>query len=138
MTHHKPRRSNDARPAHHSKRPKISPFTLFGGFALASILVLILWVTLSLDWPLYLAWPLVTGAVTLAVYAFDKAQARNGAQRVPEVVLYALSLAGGFAGGFLAMIIGRHKTLHASFWVAQWLGLIMYAGVVWWLSTQGI
>ena len=62
---------------------------------------------LGLAW---LAWLILTGAVTYAGFAWDKAMARKGRRRVPERRLLWLCALGGAWGGKLAQRRLRHKT----------------------------
>ena len=67
------------------------------------------------------------GLITFLIYGYDKLQAKRGARRVPERTLLLLALAGGALGGWAGMLIWRHKTRHASFWIAQIAGTIVIA-----------
>jgi uncharacterized membrane protein YsdA (DUF1294 family) len=134
MTRHaNTKRPRPKRTAHTNRRRR-SPERLFGGIALVAFVAVLVWVTLSFDWPLIVTWPVVLTPITFLFYAFDKHQSRGSGLRVPEVVLLLLALGGGFAGGFLAMKLMRHKTQHLRFWLAQGAGLALWVGVVWWLS----
>ena len=57
----------------------------------------------------YLLWVLTLSIVTLLFYGYDKLQAKRGGWRVPERVLHVLGLVGGFLGGWLGMVVFRHK-----------------------------
>ena len=46
----------------------------------------------------------------LALLGWDKRRARRGSRRVPEAVLHALELVGGWPGALLGMRWFRHKT----------------------------
>lgn len=74
--------------------------------------------------------------VAFALYAHDKAQARDGGRRVPERTLLLAALWGG-AGAWLACGLMRHKTRKQPFRAlmngAVILHLIGAATVVWWL-----
>ena len=50
---------------------------------------------------------------------------------MPETALRLLSLIGGALGGWAGMLIWRHKTNHASFWIAQVAGTIAIAAALW-------
>ena len=67
------------------------------------------------------------GLITFLIYGYDKLQAKRGGRRVPERTLLLLALAGGALGGWAGMLIWRHKTRHASFWIAQIAGTIVIA-----------
>ena len=65
------------------------------------------------------------GLITFLIYGYDKLQARRGGRRVSERTLLLLALAGGALGGWAGMLIWRHKTRHAIFWIAQIAGTIV-------------
>ena len=46
--------------------------------------------------PPYIAWVLVWSVITFGLYGYDKAQAKLGGGRVPEIVLHGCALIGGF------------------------------------------
>ena len=62
-------------------------------------------------------------------YGADKLKAKQGAWRVPEKVLLSLSFFGGAPGGILCMLLFRHKTKHWYFWLVNFLGLALVAGL---------
>lgn len=97
-----------------AQRPSASnqAFVLFGlllGLGLFIILMLSNWLFWYLNW--LLGW-----SITLFIlYGIDKAQAGLKRSRVPEVLLHSLALIGGFAGGWLGMMLFHHKTSQANF-----------------------
>lgn len=52
----------------------------------------------------------LTSLAVLVLFGWDKRQARRGSRRVPEAVLHALELLGGWPGALLGMRWFRHKT----------------------------
>lgn len=54
-------------------------------------------------------------AGSAGLFAYDKFQASRGGWRVPERQLCTTALAGGWAGGLMAMQMFRHKTRKQSF-----------------------
>ncbi len=87
---------------------------LFLTFGLGIMLFLLLW--LKLNWKWCWAWWVGMSVVTFAIYGLDKLQAQmSNGQRVPEMVLHLLALAGGVAGAWIGRGIFRHKTLHLKF-----------------------
>jgi|SRR5215213_1342579 len=108
----------------------------------ASIAAVVVWSALfvvlivAFDWPLYIDWLIAGTVTTFLFYAVDKAQARRGGWRVPEIVLQGMVLAGGVIGGWLGMLVLRHKTLHRSFWVVQWVATALHAVLVWLLLVR--
>ncbi len=61
--------------------------------------------------------------ITFFTYLGDKKKAKKKRWRTPEKVLLGLSFLGGAVGGYLAMILCRHKTKHWYFHVVNLLGL---------------
>lgn len=107
------------------RSPKYTFAFVAFGLALAAFLALA-WFT-PLD--SLLLWIVATGAATFVLYGYDKAQAKTGGGRVPEIVLHGTALAGGFIGGWLGMFIFRHKTRHASFKIVLALATILWMGI---------
>lgn len=91
---------------------------------------------LSMGWQGISLIPLAAyGAVsllTLLLYWHDKRQARNGGQRIPEKILHALELAGGWPGALLAQQVFRHKTRKVSYQVLFWLIVVLHQ--VFWID----
>jgi len=67
-----------------------------------------------------------TGVVTFLLYGFDKMQAKRDAERVPEIVLHLLVLAGGFTGGWAGRFVFRHKTRKPVFLVILILATVAH------------
>jgi uncharacterized membrane protein YsdA (DUF1294 family) len=67
------------------------------------------------DWTPLWAFLSAASLVGFALVAIDKRRARRGARRVPEAVLHALALLGGWPGEVLAMLAVRHKTRKGAF-----------------------
>jgi uncharacterized membrane protein YsdA (DUF1294 family) len=63
----------------------------------------------------YPAWLIGWSVATFVAYAADKAQARRGGWRIPEIVLHGLAVIGGAAGGWLGLLVLHHKTRHPVF-----------------------
>ena len=82
---------------------------------------------LASGFPVIVAYIVGLGLITFVIYGYDKLQAKRGGRRVPERTLLLLALAGGALGGWAGMLIWRHKTRHASFWIAQIAGTIVIA-----------
>ena len=77
------------------------------------------------------AYVLGFGLITFLTYGYDKLQAIRGGRRVPESALLLLALIGGALGGWAGMLIWRHTTNHASFWIAQVVGTVAIVAVLW-------
>lgn len=81
----------------------------------------------------FLLWLLAATTVTFLLYGYDKAQARRGGGRVPELVLHGAALAGGFAGGWAGMYVFRHKTLHANFKIVLALATLLWLVLIYFI-----
>ena len=89
----------------------------------------------------FLLYLIAINVVTFSLFAWDKHVAASGnryRRRVPEARLLGLSLAGGSAGGLIAMYAFRHKTKK---WYFVW-GLPAFAAldsaVVLYLRSVGL
>lgn len=63
--------------------------------------------------------------VLFVLFGRDKAAAQRGARRTPETTLLALAVLGGSLGGFLGMLLFRHKTRKPAFRIGLPLILIV-------------
>jgi uncharacterized membrane protein YsdA (DUF1294 family) len=61
------------------------------------------------------AYLLLINAVSFLLMGFDKLSAKVDYERVPEMWFFLISLAGGFAGVVLGMLVFHHKTSKTSF-----------------------
>lgn len=68
--------------------------------------------------------------ITYAVYAVDKAAARQGRRRVPERMLHIFALLGGWPGALLAQQHLRHKSSKTRFLALFWLTVLIHMAVV--------
>lgn len=68
--------------------------------------------------------------LTYIVYAWDKAAARNGAERIREDHLHLLALAGGWPGAVLAQRFLRHKSSKTAFRTVFWCTVAANCGVL--------
>ena len=105
-------------------------------FAVATLVGgLLLWVVVqpALGWHWYAAWLLTWSVITLLLYAFDKLQAQRGERRVlrvPEIVLLGTAVLGGFLGGWIGLLVLRHKTRHQVFWTVLIVSTLAHAVLV--------
>jgi uncharacterized membrane protein YsdA (DUF1294 family) len=78
-------------------------------------------------------WLLATGVIGFLVMGVDKARARGGERRIPEVALLVTSLVGGFFGVAVGAVLFHHKTSKLSFLV-----LFLPTVIIWLLALQTI
>ena len=71
--------------------------------------------------------------VLLVLFGRDKAAARRGGRRTPETTLLALAVIGGSLGGWLGMLLFRHKTRKPAFRIGLPLILIVQLLLAGWL-----
>ena len=77
------------------------------------------------------------GAVTFLAFGLDKWRASRSGCRLPESFLVLLGALGGWPGGWLGMILFRHKTAKGTFQFKFALALIPFAAEVWaWLHWR--
>lgn len=96
---------------------KLAMFVLLCGMPLYGVIALGL---RGGSWPAIAAYPLLSLAA-FALYGYDKKQARDQGQRVPEKVLHAAEVAGGWPGALVAQQVFRHKTRKVSYQLVFWL-----------------
>ena len=106
-------------------------FTL-AAVACIAIVALIVW-RLGLSLPLLPTWLVCVNVVAFAFYGWDKLQAMRDGWRVPEIVLHALSLLGGFVGAWLGRRTFRHKTREPLFLAIIILSAVLHVALLVWL-----
>ena len=57
----------------------------------------------------------VLSLTLFVMYGIDKAAARRGGRRIPEIALHLVSVAGGWPGALVAQRVFHHKTRKKSF-----------------------
>jgi len=78
-----------------------------------------------------LVWFAGFSTVSFLVFGFDKWKSSHNRWRVPESSLVWLGLLGGWPGGWLGMVLFRHKSAKRSFQFKYALALIPFAAEVW-------
>ena len=88
---------------------------------------------------IHLAWIYLISIslITFLLYGYDKFQARNNRQRVPELVLHILTLIGGTVGAFLGQILFRHKTRKWTFQLVFISIVVVQISVILWWVVRG-
>jgi len=113
-----------------------SPIVVYGVIGIATALFGMLVPFFFVKVHILLAWFLSVSAVTFVLYGFDKARAKIGGFRVPELVLHSLSLLGGSPGALAGQKVFHHKTAKASFQVVFWLIFIGQIALTIFLLTR--
>ena len=67
----------------------------------------------------------IISLITFIMYGVDKHRAIKGAWRISERVLISFSLFGGGVGGWLGMMLFRHKTRHWYFYLFNIFGIAL-------------
>ena len=112
---------------------KKSPYTLYILLAVVLTVVFGAAIFILTEWGFFWIWLLTLSVVTFIAYGYDKAQAKAGGSRIPEIVLHGLALAGGFLGGWLGRAIFRHKTRKASFTIVLIVSTAIYLALIYYL-----
>lgn len=68
--------------------------------------------------------------LAFVLYAADKIKAKRGLWRVSEAALLGISFIGGALGGYLAMLLFRHKTRKAYFHFVNLVGILWQAALL--------
>ena len=79
------------------------------------------------------AYVVIINLIGIAVMGIDKSKARRHAWRIPEKVLFAVSLLGGSLGTWAGMYLFRHKTKHWYFVIGMPLIAIVQIALAVWL-----
>ena len=72
----------------------------------------------------------VINFTTWAAYGLDKGRAKSGKWRIPERTLLLLALIGGSLGALAGMIMFRHKTRKAKFFVSVPVMFVVHCVIV--------
>ncbi len=114
-------------------------FTVFGIIAIIASVGLFLLLETSTTWVWYWNWLVAISVVTFIFYAYDKISAKAGTGRIPEMLLHLLSVAGGFAGALLGMLVFRHKSnlkAHPLFLPLMLVSAVLWSVLIYWLATR--
>lgn len=79
---------------------------------------------------------LALSITAFALYGWDKAAARRGGRRTPEMALHLIALAGGWPGALLGQRVFRHKTVKQPFRAVFWCTVALNcAGAAWLIAA---
>ena len=83
-----------------------------------------------------LSFVIAVNAFAFLIFGFDKLQAVRRGFRVPEMVLWGISLIGGSIGALLGMNIFRHKTRKTSFQFVLVIIILLQIGIGYFVFEQ--
>lgn len=102
---------------------------LLGLIGTGAIFLALLFLT---SWPLLLNWLIALSVVTFILFGVDKGLAKADQARIPENVLHAFTLLGGFPGQLLGRLVFRHKTnlgRHPAFTIVLIISIVLWAAI---------
>ena len=73
---------------------------------------------------------IVINIVTWIAFGLDKWKAKSGKWRIPERTLLLLALAGGSLGALAGLIMFRHKTRKAKFFISVPVMFVVHCVIV--------
>jgi uncharacterized membrane protein YsdA (DUF1294 family) len=76
-------------------------------------------------------WLGATSALSFALFAYDKWQARRRGGRVSESTLWLISAFGGWPGGLLGILVFRHKSAKIQFQIKFTMAFLVWLGLLW-------
>jgi uncharacterized membrane protein YsdA (DUF1294 family) len=116
--------------------PKLTRFeitAIFAGLALVIIILTYFILGPAVGVNGYITWLVAWSIATFALYGLDKFLAIRHWLRVPEMVLHILALCGGAIGGWLGMVVFRHKIRHTIFYVVLSVGTVLQLAIGYYL-----
>ena len=109
----------------------------FLGIGFYGVLIVLAF-TGELSW-LVIGWYVALGLITYIMYAKDKAAAKSGQWRTPEMTLHILSALGGWVGALVAQTYLRHKSQKPEFRMAYYLTVVInLAGLLFIMAGDGL
>ena len=122
-------------------RARRNPYhtTAIIGGVLATVALVIALILLT-SWSPLLIWLAAVNLTTFAMFGIDKASAKANGPRIPEVVLHAFTLLGGFVGQLAGRLLFHHKTnfqRHPSFTIILIASAVIWAVILYLLFIRG-
>ena len=78
---------------------------------------------------------LIVNLIAFFVCAFDKNRAKHGGRRVPERVLWLLTIVFGAMGMFIGMRLFHHKTQKPAFFIGVPMAFVAQLFLLMWLGV---
>ena len=116
----------------------VSPLEFYGLAGTLMVVVIAFLLYKRYDLSLLASWLITANGVTILFFGYDKLLAWSGRNRVPEKVLFGLSLIGGSPGGLVSMLIFWHKVRKANFQRVFWAIVVLqvFVGSVWFFMIR--
>jgi uncharacterized membrane protein YsdA (DUF1294 family) len=91
--------------------------------------------TSNLGFPVVLAGYALMSALAFGMYWRDKSRAVRGERRIPEAMLHAIELSGGWPGAWAAQHVFRHKRKKTRYLVVFWgIAALHVLAWAWWFG----
>lgn len=118
------------------KSPYVSSVIIWLIFSLAGFLSLNYYLDLHFLIEIFIS----INIATFLLFGLDKFQSRGKGRRVPEKILYLVTILGGPVGTIAGMNFFKHKTRKTSFQLTVWFLILVYVGiiVIFWRNYYGV
>lgn len=117
-------------------------YFFFGLIAIAVVGVLYPTLYNQTAWNPYAVWIASFSAATFLIYGLDKGLSVFGGMRAPERLLHLLAALGGFPGGWLGMLLFRHKSnfrKHPDIWAMLILSTVAHGALTYyWFFRRAV
>lgn len=107
--------------------------SLYAIVLIGLVVILYAFIFPATDWPEYIVWIISWSIATFVLYGLDKGVAMVHTLRVPEIVLHLAALVGGFAGGWLGMVVWHHKVKKQIFYVVLLIATLIHGGIIYYV-----
>jgi uncharacterized membrane protein YsdA (DUF1294 family) len=106
---------------------------LYAIVLLGLVVLLYAFIFPATEWSWYIVWLISWSVATFMVYGLDKAAAKAGLLRSPELLLHLAALVGGFAGGWLGMFVWHHKVKKQIFYLVLLASTLLHAAIIYYV-----
>ncbi len=114
-------------------RRKRKPYSTALMLWLVTVIVIVFAILSVVELSPLLVFVAAVNVATFCLYGFDKWQSVRHGNRVPENILYLVTLLGGTVGALIGMHLFRHKTRKGSFQIVVALIMLVQIGLIIWL-----
>ncbi len=109
---------------------KITIYQKYIALAVLLLGVLFLLGKFYFAWPYWLLWILSINLVTFFFFLVDKLSAGYKDSRIPNMILQLLIIGGGVIGGWMGVLLLRHKSQKLSYYFILIITTIVYGWLV--------